>query len=294
MSLWGISEWGASEWGDLTAIFPPPASSDGPHIINRIPTANQLDVAENAVMSVSFFDPNFDLDTKSILININGRLVYSGALGFAPNYVGTTRTAAGTYTVQFTYTRGFLFGQTIKFYAYAADLAGNFTESYWDWRVRLNNAVYNGFQPLPIEVAIQQPFTTFLDLELFRQLFLSNALQPQNAVISNAGNKAARVMYQLAYATELSVILNPYNLKNAEALATRVAERQRALTITTALYKFRQHLDRAMSALQQLGALPESYTRGFVDYADSSLFIYRVSLVANMLLFAKAYELQQG
>jgi hypothetical protein len=72
MSLWGISAWGTSEWGDLDNIFPPAGSADGPRIVSRTPVPNQIDVAENAVMSISFFDPNFDINAASILINLNG------------------------------------------------------------------------------------------------------------------------------------------------------------------------------------------------------------------------------
>jgi hypothetical protein len=134
----------------------------------------------------------------------------------------------------------------------------------------------------------------FISLEQYRTLFLDNALRLQATASSQPGNKAARVIYQSAFATELCTLLNPYDLRNKDALDSVVSERQNTRAIDKVLADNSKTLKTDIQAFHELSGLDTAYLASFSDYLDSTLYIYRVSLVANILLYAKAYELTQS
>lgn len=289
---WGLGAWGLDSWG-----YGEPVESllenEGPIIIRRYPFPGQVDVLEDVTMSVSIFDGTFDLNPGTIRIFLDGLEVYTGSSGFVDGYIGRVTYSAGIYTVQFTKIGGFEFEQVVQMRALAADNTGLFVDNTWVFTVRDNPVCYTGLNALPIETAIQTPFTIFTGLEFYRNLFLNNALQVQTRSTKNAGNKAARVLYQTAFATELSTLLNPYQLKDETALTVNVCEKRRLLYLNNKLNQQGTGLRAAASNLAATTGLGDAYQRAFHDYLDSSLYIYRISLLANMLLFAKAYELQQ-
>jgi len=132
--------------------------------------------------------------------------------------------------------------------------------------------------------------TTFLDLEPARQVLLQSALQPQTRAIAQRGNKAARVVYQEAFATEISTVLNVFEVRNEAALRTVVCERQRVTAIDAQLQEIQLRIRDGLRSLFSLQALPNYYKGDFNDYLDSTAYRYRVSLVANLVLLARLTE----
>jgi hypothetical protein len=160
----------------------------------------------------------------------------------------------------------------------------------WDWTTRENPVCYTGLTPLPIELKIQQPMQQFLDLEPLRATFMDVALKTQPASTRQRNNKAARVIYQYGFSTELHTLLNPYRLRDKDALNSTVCERENVVKIDAALNKFKDRTQAGIQSLLTLGALPREYISGLVDYQDSTLPSYRVSLAANLLMFARSIE----
>jgi hypothetical protein len=268
-------------------------ASTSPQIIERYPVANETAVVENPVITLKFFSKYDILDPTKTIVWINNEIVYDGSVGFTAGYAGSTQDLSTVFVLQFTKINGFSFGEKVTVRAYIEDTNTISVDQTWSWQIRKDTSVYDGIRPLAIETAIQQPLTTALELELFRQIFLNNALRVQTRSTDAAGNKAARVLYQTAFATELSTLQNAFALRDENALAVTVAERQSTRVLDNVLSKYRDRIPTAISSMQTLGILPEAYTSGFRDYLDSALYVYRVSLVANMLLYAKAYELQR-
>ena len=283
---WAYGAWGSLPWGgaSLTPGVNPPL------IIYKYPTPNSIDVLENAPVIVSFFDPDLDLNTATAQLYIDGILAYDGATGFQSGFTGRVTNLSGVLTVQAYPLIGWAYEATVTASASIQDSGGRSASATWSWKVRANPICYAGTAPLPIELAIQQPMTLFLELEPVRQELLNNVLKI-TSLVKNAGNKAARVAYQHAFSTELSTVQNQYRLKDKKALQTTVCERQNVLITDEALMKLRPRIQAGIESLFTLGALPEVYTTGFSDYLDSTLPAYRVSLVANMIILARSYEI---
>lgn len=285
---WGLSEWGLSPWGGgLPAAA---AGTNLPQIVLRSPAPNTIENSENAVVSVGFFDHDLDLDTASTLLIINGVTVYQGGVGFTSGYVGRVYFSAGVYIVQVSKVGGWGFDTQVTVRAYIEDLAAHVVDDTWHWNTRVNPTCYTGLNPLPVEILVQSPMSTFVELEPARKLFLDNCLKVQSKTTPNKGNKAARVLYQHAFSTELSTVQNPYNIRNKAALKTIVCERERAVLLD---HKLMAHADRIRNGIQSLyslGALPREYINSFQDYLDSTMYNYRVSLIANVIILARLTE----
>jgi hypothetical protein len=287
-SKWGFSSWGLSSWG-----YSQFAGQSSPQIVQKAPLPNAVDVPEDAGVSVWFFDKDYNLDTSTVLITINGSTAYSGTGGFGLGYTGIVTYSAGSLIIQLIKLDGWAYGETVTVSASVFDTTALSVSDTWSWRVKENPICYNGAAPLPIELKIQQPMTKFLNLELPRKVILDSVLN-LNKVVTLQGNKAARVVYQLGFSTELNTILNAYKLRNDEALKTTVCERANILVIDNALNKIRSDIQKGMQDLYNYRALPQEYIISFNNYLDSTLPSYRVSVVANMVLFARAYETQSG
>lgn len=290
MPGWGQGQWGTSAWGGLDVAATP--GSNHPLITLRDPAPGAIDVAENVTISVTFLDLDVNLDTTTTLIEANGATVYTGLGGFQAGFVGRVNVDAGRLTVQFIRLAGWSFESTVTVRAKISDTTSLVVDDTWEFTVRANPVCYTGLNPLSIETAIQQPMTTFLELEPVRQLLLDNTLKIQTGAIANEGNKRARVLYQLAFATELSTLQNPYRLRDETALGVTVCERQNTLVIDEQLVLFKDTVQAAIQSLSTARTFPEEYIRTFVDYLDSTLYTFRVSLVANLILATKSIELQ--
>ena len=192
MPGWGTGQWGLDPWGGSGPAATP---GDNPPIITqRVPLSGAIDVAEDALVTISFLDIDLDLDTTTVLIEVNGVPVYTGLGGFAAGYVGRTSYSVGTFTVQFVPLASWGFEEVVTIHAYVEDFNGNTANDTWGWTTRADPTCYTGLTPLPIEISVLNPMVTFLELETARRVFLDNALQLQERAIPNAGSKAARVM----------------------------------------------------------------------------------------------------
>jgi hypothetical protein len=284
MADWGTGSWGVGAWGGIEDGF-------GAHptlIVTRLPAPGSRDNPENSVITVGFFDADYAINTADIDIYVNGTLAYT-ASAFEPGFVGRAGYNAGRFLVQIAAVTGYTFGSTVTVHA---TIPGEVTDT-WSWEVRSNGICYSGLTPLPIELAIQQPMTTFLEVEPIRLALMNAAIQSTSTTAAQqTANKQARVVYQWAFETELSTVLNPYALKNANALRSIVCERQNAAIVDRDLLALKDRAQAAINSLYTLRALPKEYTTGFLDYLDSTVYSYRVSLAANMVLLARAVELQ--
>jgi hypothetical protein len=283
--------WGTAQWG--FAKFGLNETTGGPLVIYKYPESEQLEVAEDTFITVQFFDPTYNLNTATVAITINGVLAYVGATGFSAGYLGKVSYAGGVLTVRIRYVAGFTFEQTVSMSAYVQDLTDLSVTANWTFKIRANPVCYTGLKPLPVEVALQSSFTRFISLEPYRTLFLDNALRSQPASVASSASKAARALYQAAFSTELCTLQNPYDLRNKDALESVVCEKQNTRSIDQALTASSKNLKADIQAFHKLSGLDAAYLTAFNDYLDSTLYLYRVSLVANVLLFAKAYELAQ-
>jgi len=284
---WGTAQWGSARFGLLE-------TTGGPLVIYTYPENGQLDVAEDTFITVQFFDPTYNLNTATVAITIDGILAYVGATGFSAGYLGKVSYAGGILTVRIRYIAGFAFEKTVNMTAYVQDLTDLSVTANWTFKVRANPICYAGLNPLPVEIALQTPFTRFISLEPYRTLFMDSALRSQPASVASAATKAARALYQAAFSTELCTLQNVYDLRNKAALESVVCEKQNTRYIDQALTANSKNLKADIRAFHELSGLDPAYLTAFNDYLDSALYIYRVSLLANVLLYAKANELAQG
>lgn len=287
---WGNTQWGFAKIGFATFNVP---ETGGPVIVYRYPENGQLEVAEDPFITVQFFDPTYNLNTATVGITIDGVLAYVGATGFSAGYLGKVSYAGGVLTVNIRYVAGFAFEKTVTMSAYVQDFTDLSVTSDCTFKIRANPICYTGLKPLPVETALQTPFTRFISLEPYRTLFLDNALRSQPVSVASSATKAARALYQAAFSTELCTLQNPYDLRNKDALESVVCEKQNTRSIDQALTASSKNLKADIQAFHKLSGLDAAYLTAFNDYLDSTLYLYRVSLVANVLLFAKAYELAQ-
>lgn len=287
-----VPGWGSEQWGYAKLGLRP--TTGGPLVIYTEPSNGQLDVLEDTFITVQFFDPTYDLDTTHSAISVNGVLAYVGATGFSAGYIGTVSYAAGVSTVRVRNTAGYAFDQVVNVSAHTQDLTGLSVTRNWIFQIRANPIAYSGLNPLPIETALLLPFENALSLEPYRILLLDNALRLSPALVNNRSQKAARVIYKIAFATELSTLQNIHDLRNQDALATVVVEKQNTRVLDKIIAENTKSLKADIQAFHKMSGLDPAYLTVFNDYLDSTLYTYRVSLLANILLYAKANELTQG
>lgn len=282
---WGTGAWGSTPWGG--GVVTPGVNP--PQIIAKTPIPGAIDVLESAVVSVSFFDADYDLNTSTAEIKLNGNTAYSGVTGFSPGYAGIVTTIGGVHTVQVFAIAGWPYEAVITAYAYIEDLGGRSTAATWSWTIRANPICYTGTAPLPIELAIQQPLTLVLDLEPARQQLL-NSVVKTNTLVKQQGNKAARVIYQYGFSTEINTVLNTYRLRDEDAIRSTVCERENVIITDRALTDIKDRIQAGIEALYTLKVIPQPYITNFMNYMDSTLPSYRVAVVATVVLLARAYE----
>lgn len=298
---------------DALYIAPDPADQQ-PQIVAQHPLPNATDVEVNSLISVSVYCPGMRTApygwSRLKLSNFGIVLAHTdlnGSVTVGTDVLGVKYTEVNDlHTVHCLY-RNFDYETTYKLEMGARGATNIQSEWGWEFTTKSNAAYYDGHTPLEIELALQTPFTTFLDLEPLRKTFLQHALRPSvpmydntiqdntvNAAnsINEKANKAVRVLYQHAFITELKTLQNKYGTKNATAIAQVVAEKNNTLSLDKELMPLKDHLLQGIQALQTARVYPEEYATTFMDYLDSTLYTYRVSLIANILLMAKAVELQ--
>jgi hypothetical protein len=287
---WGPGAWGISPWSGLTEI----TAGAPPSIVVRIPAPNEINIDANASVTVAFFDPDVDLDTATALIEANGEVAYSGGTGFSPGYIGVVDFFEGVLKVQFIKVGGWGFDTQVEIHASISDISSMSVDDTWTWNTALNPICYTGLSPIPIEIAIQTPLVNFVELDQIRRLLFDSVLRSNGSAITNRGNKAARVIYQVANDTELRTTLNTFVPRNEAALKTTVCEKERLLVVYDKLSKFDKILQQGIQSLVNKDLITPAYIGSFMDYFDSTLFKYKVSLAANLILVAKSIELKNG
>lgn len=290
---WGFGEWGLSPWGGGT-----PVSFDcvpaGPQvkILHRSPGPSEANVEPNKIVKIAFYDSTFNLDPSTVYVTFNEVAALSGST-FLNGFNGTFGTFNNIFTVQILNPAGWNYDSSYLTLAKIKNLSGECLEANWTWFTQADPVCYTGLTPVPIEVAIQQPLQTFLAAEFLRNLLLKTVIRLRGVSIKQAEAKAARVIYQTACNSELSSLLNQYVEREPSILQTIVCERENTLMVDQALLKYKDIIIQAINALQNKGFITREYVNTFHDYLDSTNYNLRVSLVCNLVILSKIFEVNK-
>lgn len=268
-----MPHWPSNLWLTSPPTFP--GGTVTPAIVVQTPRNGAANVPTNAVVCYAVY---YTGAAPSITVTLDGNpltgpgwLQYSTALGqrtyggfalidgFAPNTVYTVQVTAGASVATWSFTT-------------AAAPA------------------YPGNDLLPEEKWLLTPMTRFLSLEPLRMLLLQRVLDDTQMVISNRDNVAARAIYQRAYETELSSVLNPFMKPNAAALATALTSKRSSLELSGLLEGYQDTINAGLAQLFESGALPREFRDNFADNFGSLLYSYRTSAAATLVLLARAVE----
>jgi hypothetical protein len=284
----GFSHWGLSEWGFGDRLA---TEATRPQIIYKSPIPGQINVLETVPLHVQFFHEEFALDLASAEIYIDDVLIYGGLTEFFNGARGSVKTISGVTSVILYPAQGFQFGSRTNVRAAISDLDGDRIDEAWSFLVREDPASYLGADALPIEEQIQRPILRFTPLDHLRHEFLNYAIPERLTHIVNRGNKAARVLYQTAFATELCTLQNPFSLRNDAVLQVVVNEKENLLVLDQKMQLHRETLEAAIVDFRNQGVFKEDYLKSFLSYMDAPTYLYRTSLIANLVLYGAAYEL---
>lgn len=160
----------------------------------------------------------------------------------------------------------------------------------WTFRVAPEEGLFLGTDLAPIEQFMLSPMTRFLDIEPVRRAMLDVALEAPPPPGVDATALASRVIYQLAFGTEASSVLNPFMRPNANFMKSKVPGRRRAIDIDRRMAGSKQDYLRGVDSLVSLSALPREYQANLIDYLESMLYPYRLSAFASLVMYAKALE----
>lgn len=291
-----MPRWGASNWLNSPPTFSPVLVGNNlPFGVLRFPTANATQVPEDTIIRIGGFDPDDDLVHALTVVSLDGVMIYDGTNGeFTAGYVGHVKDIGGRRVIEFAPNIVFAYGSTHRVTAHFEDNLGNATDDAWTFTVRLNPGCYAGNNLLPLEALILSPMQRFLDLEPLRLLLLNQAIVDTGGSTANRDNLAARALYQMAYDTEISGILNPYTRRDDAAIATRLCNKRPTLAMSQVLDGIRPGLERGIESLFSQGALPREYQSNLTDYLDSMLYSYRVSAACCAVFLARAVENAAG
>ncbi len=291
-SGWGFGEWGFSPWGGAapTSFMCTPA---GPQmqIVVRSPGPAEEDVAPNRIVKIAFYDSTFNLDTSTVYVAFNGVAALSGT-NFLNGFNGSYVLFNGIFTVQIINPIGWDYEKEYSTFAKIKNLAGECLEGTWLWYTESNPLCYTGLTPVPVELVLQQPLQHLLEAEFLRNILLDSVLRNKGKSIPNAAAKAARVIYQTACSTELSTVMNAYVPRESPALSTLVCEREKTIIVDGVLSKYTDIIKQAIEALNTKGFITREYINTLHDYLDSANYNLRVSLVCNLVILSKIFELK--
>jgi len=292
MAGWGFGEWGFSPWsgspsvGTLCAPVGPQLN-----LLIRSPGPGERDVAPDRIVKLAFYDSTLNIDPSTLYVTINGQAAVSGTL-FLNGFSGSVAIVSDVLTVQILNPVGWAYDSTFETFAHLKNFAGECFEDTWRWHTGTDTVCYTGLSPLEIEQALIQPLNFFLEAEFLRSFLLQHILRIRNTPILNSESKAARAIYQTAFSTELSTIQNLYVPRNEKALATIVCERERLIIVDAALANYHDLIKKMITSLTNKGVVTREHTAAFFDYLDSTNYNFRVSLVCNLVILAKALELR--
>jgi hypothetical protein len=267
------------------------AGTNNMMVLNTNPTHNDTGVDPAIVYIIRAHHPDYSLVLAQLQVYVNGIEAYSGG-EFRNGFVGIYREEFGGFVIGLVPPENLGFNDQGFVKAGLVDSSFNIQTAFSGFNLQANPLCYVGNAALPIERQLTQPLTTFLEVEPLRKFLLGAAVNT-NTSADFKNNKAARVVYQLAYSTELSSILNPHMSANEDALQAIVCEQNKVIDIASKLEPKRDQVIAALQELQTHGVLPREYVTTLFDYLDSTLFNYKASLVANIVLLAKAVEMAQ-
>ncbi len=265
-----MSDWGITAWMAQPALFP---AGDGHADVSPQNGAVNARVT-TPIRFVLYADPLPD----PVTITVNGVQIYDGT-AFGGGYVGLALKRFGRLYFLFRPSEPFAEDQRV-------DVATN-TGLAWSFRTLRGTSTYPGNALLEPESWLLQPFDRFLDFEPVRQVFLQQVLR---APTPNRDNVAVRAIYQLAFDTEISAVLNPLFLPDRAALDVTIAAKRPTLELDPVLQAYAGRIDRGLEHLVGDGALTRDHRNSFADYRASMLYTYKVSAVAVLLFFARAVE----
>jgi hypothetical protein len=134
--------------------------------------------------------------------------------------------------------------------------------------------------PTPLEAQILVPLSD-PNLERLRSLMVTKV------VTGNDATKGARVVLQMAYGTEVGVILTKLAQPSPSPLAAKVCQRRHFLDIDADLRLQVLVIEPALSALAAMSSpVPAPYVDFLRRYLSSNYARYRVSALCVMVMLA--------
>ena len=287
---WGFGEWGFSPWGGASPINLACVPA-GPQMQITIhsPGPAEQNVLPDRIVKIAFYDSTFNLDITTAYITFNGVAAYNGT-NFLNGFYGTTNYFNGLFTIQILSPYGWDYDSAYSTFAKIKNTSGECLEDTWIWYTASDPACYSGLTPVPVESLIQQPLDRLLAAEQLRTLLFVNVLRTTNKAVNNGPNKAARVIYQTACATELSALLNQYVARDAPALKTNVCERENSVIVDNKIMPYKDIIIQAIDALQLKAFITREYVNTLHDYLNSTNYNLRVSLMCNLVILSKLLE----
>lgn len=279
-----MPRWTTQQW----ATSPPLTTSTDPQFAGAYPANGALQVPKTAVARLVLVDPLADVVAWTVYVD--GVEVYPTP---SATYRAKHSTFAGRRVLEITPAAGaWTPGARVKLES-TATTSGNPIHYRSVFTIEQSTEGYRGDALLPIEQAVLSPMQVFLDLEPVRRFLLERALRDDAvAAMSSRDNVAVRALYQIAYETELQTVLNPYELRDPDAMAVRVLEKRAVLELDALLGTFASRVEAGLAALFTHGALPPNYKNTFADYRDSMLYVYRVAAPVVAVFLARAVEAQ--
>ena len=289
MGGWGLEQWGLEPWAGCE-VPEELLGTDAPVITLLNPTSGATGVSPGEVVTLSILDANSNLDPASVVVTANGEPVYSFAAGFDPAYAGTSTSVSQGVVLQFLRNQRWAYGQSVILRVEAADTDPTTTQRVFRWTIQDDPRCYTAIDPEPIERKIILPNSVYIRGERIRQQLIRVSLREQPVSIRNRDLKAARVILQMAWATELRTLLNQRVTVEPDVLAVTVCERERDLTISNALRPYHADAKALIEELFSRGAVPQHYIRTLSDYLSSNRYPYQVSLMATLVVLVKTLE----
>jgi hypothetical protein len=139
----------------------------------------------------------------------------------------------------------------------------------------------------PFEQLILQPLP-LINADLLRGRLLNAATTSRAAVPS------ARSVVQMAFDTEIGVVLRRLVVLADEIFSSHVCERRNYVDIDSDIKPYAFMVDAALDELTADQRIPEPYMRLYRDYVQGSYPRYRVSGMSAMLCLAAYYYVGGG
>jgi hypothetical protein len=137
--------------------------------------------------------------------------------------------------------------------------------------------------PTAFELKLLEPMATY-PLELLRQRFMHVLTTTHDPV------KSARVLFQMAFETELNTILIKQLLLPVSVPESKVCERRRFLDIDQDMKLQRYLVGPALDSMETIQAIPLPYVDFLRRYMNSAYPKYRMCTLAVAICLAKVVQ----